>query len=267
MIDQKNRFLMLVAGLILALLPAVDCVAAAPVYTVHAAPLGNYMITVGPRLEASTGLTLEILSGALRHARMHAQMARVSPWHRAQVEAMDEPGAILPVLVKTPARLASWRWLTPVYTDRVYGFTLPGHPVYPGMKAIAASQPHIGVVLGSASESIMKGRGVEVDASPDLKRNLAKLLKGRLDVLLLQGMLASPAFEALMQSPRPDPLLPRLQRTVLMEVPIWVVVSRKTPEADAERLKNALESFKRTAEYRAIVKKYESRIAWSARAG
>jgi hypothetical protein len=75
-------------------------------------------------------------------------------------------------------------------------------------------------------------------------------------------MEAYPAIESVksLRSDSFDSRLPDLRRTSIAELPLWSVTSNKTPEADAKRLQDALEQFKKTPEYRAIIKKYEGKL-------
>jgi len=157
-------------------------------FTVYASPLGEYMIKVGPSLDESTGLMMEIAAAAFRQAGLQVKVAPSMPWARAQVEAMHQPGAILVLLAKTPAREDQWRWLSMMYTDKIYGITIREKAVFSSFDEIKTKKPRVAVKIGTASESILKSMGVAVDSTPDEHRNLLKLFYDRVDVVLLQGM-------------------------------------------------------------------------------
>ncbi|SFN52824.1 ABC-type amino acid transport substrate-binding protein [Formivibrio citricus] len=253
--SKKNHLFLL--SVLLALTARVQAVE----FTVHASPIGEYMVRIGPTLEESTGLMMEIAAGAFRRAGLPVKVAPPVPWARAQIEAKDAPGAILVLLARTPEREGQWRWLSMIYTDKVYAYTLKGRHVYSSYGEIGARKARVAVKLGSASESFLKNSGAALDSAPDTDRNFMKLLSGRVDVLLTQRMEADPAIKAMLNGRYKDEFLPHigeLQRTTIADLPLWFVTSRQTPEADAQRLQEALERFKRTPEYRAIIRKYEA---------
>lgn len=262
---RVNRFLCNVCAGFVALLLAFGAHGARTTeFVVYASPLGEYMTKVGPSLEESAGLMLEIAASAFKPSDLLARMAPQMPWARAQAEAKEIPGAILFGLARTPQRESQWQWLSPVYTDKIYAFTLAGRPAYSSFEDIRRQKPKVGTKLGSASESILKGMGMSVDASPDMERNFMKLFSGRVDVILLQGMYVDSAIQTMLSSRYGDEFSPRvrdLRRVAIMEVPLWMVTSRKTPDADAQRLRGAIGRFKKTADYREIIRKYEARLS------
>lgn len=237
-------------------------------FTVHASPVGEYMTKIGPTLEDSDGLMMEIAAEAFGHAGLSVKVAPVVPWTRAQVEAFNEPGGILVVLARTPGREAQWRWLSVIYTDKIYAYTMKDRPVYSSYEDIKKKKARPAVKLGSASESIFKSLGVRVDASPDTDKNFMKLISGRVDVVVVQRLEVAPALQAMSNGRYKDdfqPFLQNLRQTPILDVPLWMVTSLKTPESDAQRLQDALENFKRTQRYRALIKKYEGKLSSNAR--
>lgn len=239
------------------------CQVRAAELTLHTSIIPEYTSTVGPTLNKSSGLLIEMLAAVARRESLSIRILPPVPWARAQVEAEEDPGGLLPHLSRTPAREAHWRWLAVMYTDKVYAYTMTGQPSYGSYEEIGVKRPRVGAKLGSASESLLRGMGVEVEVNPDLDRNFMKLLLGRLDVLLLQGMEAPGALHALLRGKygaEARQRIPGLQRTPIREIPLWVVASPLTSETDAARLRDALERFKKTAEYRTIIRKYETRL-------
>jgi ABC-type amino acid transport substrate-binding protein len=232
--------------------------------TVHGAVIPEYSAKIAPTLNESSGLMIELSAAAFKRANLQIKMARETPWSRAQMDAMHEPGGILAHLSRTPAREDNWQWLTIMYTDKVYAYTLSDQPTYTSYEEIKKRNPRVGAKLGSASESLLKGMGVEVDVTPDLNKSFLKLLEGRLDVLLIQGMEVYPALEDIVNSQYGEEHRSRiraLRRVAIMDIPLWVVTSKLTPEADVQTLNHALQSFKQTSEYLAIIRKYETKLA------
>jgi hypothetical protein len=104
---------------------------------------------------------------------------------------------------------------------------------------------------------------VPVDAVVNMEQNFKMLLLDRLDVVIVQGMEAYPAIEAVEAQREAvfNSRIPDLRRTSIAALPLWFVTSKKTPAADAKRLQEALERFKNTADYMAIIKKYEGKLS------
>jgi polar amino acid transport system substrate-binding protein len=231
-------------------------------FVVHASHIPEYMIKIGSTLDQSSGLMMEIAAAAFNNANLRVRVAPAVPWARAQLEAMHESGALLVLLARTPAREDRWRWLSVVYTDKVYGYTMNGNPVFSSYEEIKAKGPRVGVKRGSASESLLNGMAVTIDAVANMEQSFMMLLVGRLDVVVLQGMESYPAIRAVEMQRKEyfNSRLSDLRRTSIADLPLWFVTSKKTPEADAKRLQDALERFKKTPEYTAIIKKYEGRL-------
>jgi len=231
--------------------------------TVYPSSLPDYMITTGPTLAQSSGMMMEIAAAAFGAAHLRVELAPSSPWPRAQALAIHQPGAILLVLAQSPQRFPDWRWLSVVYTDTLYGFTLRGRARYSSLAQIKQSKPRVAAKLGAAAVSLMQTMGIAVDASPASDDNFMKLVTGKADVLLMQGMAVYPALQSLRQGPHQvlfSQWIPTFQLTPVMAIPLWVVTSLATPPAEAQKIADALDRFKTTAQYRAIVKKYQARF-------
>ncbi len=231
--------------------------------TVYGSQIGEYMTKVGPTLDQSSGLMFEITAAAFKKAGIAAKMAPEVPWARAQQEASDGAGGVLVILARTPAREPNWKWVSVIYNDKVFGYTMKDRPSFSSYDEIKSKKPSVGVKLGSASESILKDSGVDLQTTADIDKSFMKLLLGRIDVVILQGMEVYPALQGILKGADANQYRSKmgdLKRTALVELPLWVATSKKTSEADEHKMREALESFKKTPEYQAIVQKYESRL-------
>jgi len=231
--------------------------------TVYGSQVGEYMTKVGPTLDQSSGLMFEIAAAAFKKAGIATKMAPEVPWARAQQEASDSAGGVLVILARTPARESNWKWVSVIYNDKVLGYTMKDRPSFSSYDEIKSKKPSVGVKLGSASESILKDSGVDLQATADLDKSFMKLLLGRVDVVILQGMEVYPALQGILKGADANQYRSKmadLKRTALVELPLWVATSKKTSEADERKMREALENFKKTPEYQAIVQKYESRL-------
>jgi len=231
--------------------------------TVHSAILPDYVISIGPTLDESTGLMIEIAAGALKSADIPVAMAREAPWERAQREAMNEPGAILPMLTRTPARDPDWNWLTVMYDEKLYALTMKGHPHYSSLDDILLAHARVSVTLGTAGESLLRHSGIPLFVSPEMDMNILRLISGQDDVVLVSGMMFRPTVRNMLSGEHRAEFAPQVKNlclTPIMDVPQWVVVSRYTPAADSQRIKTAFERFKLSPGYREIVKKYETTL-------
>jgi ABC-type amino acid transport substrate-binding protein len=154
-------------------------------FVVHTSHIPDYIVKIGPTLDQSSGLMIEIAAAAFKNANLPVRVTPEVPWARAQSEAMGKPGGILVILARTPAREERWRWLSVAYTDKVYAYTLKGKPVLSNYEEIKATKLRVGVKLGSASESLLKGMAVTVDVVVTIEQMFKMLLLGRLDVVVV----------------------------------------------------------------------------------
>jgi hypothetical protein len=238
--------------------------ASASEFTVHASAIPEYMIKTGATLDESTGLMMEIAAGAFKRAKLKVNVAAEVPWARAQADAIDEPGSILLLFARTPAREAKWQWVSVAYTAKLFAYTMKDKPAYASFEEMKAKKAHIGIKLGGPFEAIFKGIGVTTESVPTHQQNFLKLMTDRLDVLVCQGMEVYPAVQSVLDGPMKDAVrrrVPDLRRTSMADLPLWFVTSLKTSANDARLLKDAIEEFKRTPEYGIIVDKYEARFA------
>lgn len=233
-------------------------------FTVHVSAIPEYMIKTGSTLEESTGLMMEIAAGAFKRAKLKVNVAAEVPWARAQADALDEPGSLLLLLARTPAREAKWQWVSMAYTAKLYAYTMKDKPAYASFEEMKARKARIGIKLGGPFEAIFKGMGVTAESVPAHQQNFLKLMTDRLDVLVCQGMEVYPAVQSVLNGPMNDAVrhrIPDLRGTSIADLPLWFVTSLKTSASDAQLLRDAVEDFKRTPEYGLIVKKYEARFA------
>jgi hypothetical protein len=104
--------------------------------------------------------------------------------------------------------------------------------------------------------------GIKPTLSDDATSSALSLMAGNSDVLLMQGMQIYPTLQTMLHGPHQDIFGPKVkgaQMRLLQPMPLWMVTSLKTPASEAEKLTAALENFKRTPAYQAIVKKYQAR--------
>ena len=229
--------------------------------TVYTAPVPDYMISTGASLERSSGLSVEILAGALRAAHIDVRMAPAMPWTRAQAVAAQQAGAILPELTRTPVREGQWKWLTITYVERIYAVDMGGKPACSSLACLKRTGLRVGARLGSGTDSLLRSAGITPYEASDTDTSFSQLASGRIDVLLVQKLALRAALQSLARGEHSKylaPLIPQLHYSLLDdEIPQWLVVSRTTPDDDAQRLRQAVESFRQSGQYRAIVAKYQ----------
>ena len=233
-------------------------------FTVYTAPVPDYMIRTGPTLDQSTGLITEIAAGAFRDAHIKVWMAPEMPWARAQSIAMLTPGAVLLELSRTPAREPHWKWLALTFDEKIFAISLQNHPGYTSIKDMKTRHARVGTRLGSGAASLLQSNGIQVNEAVDTDTSFSQLASGEINVLLIQKFALRPAIEALRKGPHArllSPMIPQLRYTLLPDdVQQWLVTSRATPAADAQRLGEAMNNFRKSGKYHALIIKYEATV-------
>jgi hypothetical protein len=254
-------YVRLIGGGMLLLLALPVRPAALMVYT---GPVPDYMISTGVSLDSSSGLSIEILAGALRAAHITVRMEPAMPWTRAQAVAVHQAGAILPGLTRTSVRERQWKWLTVTYVERIYAVTLGGKPDCTSLACMKRNGLRVGVRLGSGTASLLRSIGISPDEAIDTDTSFSQLASGKIDVLLVQKLAVRPALQSLAHGEHSKylaPLIPQLHYSLLGdEIPQWLVVSRLTSDDDARRLRLAMDAFRQSAQYRAIITKYQNMV-------
>ncbi|TDR82958.1 transporter substrate-binding domain-containing protein [Paludibacterium purpuratum] len=254
-----------VANALLMLLLGIGAVpASGQALTVYTAWVPDYMISTGATLDQSTGLITEIAAGAFRQAHLQVNMAPEMPWLRAQTVAMTQPGAILLGLSRTPARERHWQWLALTFDEQIYAMTLQGRPSYTSILDMKVRHARVGTRLGSGSASLLHSNGIAVVEAVDTDTSFSQLSAGMIDVLLVQKFALRPALDSLSYGAHAEllsGLLPRLHATLLPDdIQQWMVASLTTPAEEGQKLRAAIESFRNTEQYKAILTKYEETV-------
>lgn len=240
--------------------PAVD----AYPFIVYTGEVPDYMISTGPTLEQSTGLITEIDAAAFKQAGLEVRLAPEMPWARAQALAVKQPGAVLPELCRTVERESHWRWLVMVFNENIYALTLKDHTAWYSLEDMQAQHARIGTRRGSGTASLLQGMGIKANEAIDTDTSFAQLASGTIDVLLIQKFALHPAIDSLQHGPHQAllaPLITQLRATLLPDgIEEWGVTSRSTPQAEAQKLTDALRAFMATAQFQTILNKYEARV-------
>lgn len=222
-----------------------------------------YTYQLGQRVGESDGVVIEIVEAALQTAGMtYDKPPRQLPWRRAQQEAAETPGALIFPFARTPLRETHWQWIGVVIDEGLYIYTNTNKALSGNLEELARLQ-RIGVLAGGAPHSLAIEHKLNFETAANEMINFNKLALNRVDAVLSQGFMAKAGLQcATLRAPKQSPL-PQLlagirQTGKVQPLPLWLATSLKTPEADVLRLRHALESFRTTASYKLILKRYLS---------
>ena len=198
------------------------------------------------------GVILEIISGALKAARLDYKIVDDVPWRRAQDVAIDEPNSLISPFARTAGREANWSWIANLLDEKMYIYT-PVGMTNPSTVDELLKVKSLGVLAGGAPESVAKELGLEkvMETVSTEAQNAAKIKSGRLEAWMSQGLMASwgMRYAGIGQN--------EVNRAfVLRDLPLWVATSKKTSPENVEKLRTAFESFRTTPMYRDIISKY-----------
>lgn len=201
------------------------------------------------------GIAGEIITKALEAKKITFKMAW-SPWKRAQQETQsnsDKKSFIIP-LTRNAERESSYNWVAKIYDADTAFLTLKGTKKLDSMSE--AKGKKIGVLLGSSYE------GTIVDAKSGLTKsdieavandatNAKKLEAGKIYgwyTGVIGGIAVLKAEKISISKIEIGKNIDREEN--------YIATAKDTPAELANKVKDAIESFKKTPQYSAIIKKY-----------
>ena len=228
-------------------------------------PYTNYL---SPTLGQSRGLVVEVVEAAMLQAGVGlARPSVILPWRRAQITAENVPGALIFPFARTALREDKWKWVSVIVTDGFYIYTRKGRPVLSSLESLRHGGT-VGVLAGSAPHSVATELNLNYEPVRNEESNFKKLAVGRVAAILSQGYMANAGMACVVSMAAPaDKNTWRAQMSWVQRgervrtLPLWLAVSRSTPDVDVIKLRHAIEHFKQTPHYAALLKKYEGKLS------
>nr|BFD32176.1 ABC transporter substrate-binding protein [Pigmentibacter ruber] len=202
-----------------------------------------------------SGIGGDIVTKALEAKKISFKMVW-SPWKRAQQETLansDKKSFVIP-LTRNSEREASYNWVAKLYDADTAFLTLKSNKK---LDSIAdAKGKKIGVLLGSSYEGFIADakhglNKADIEAVPNDATNAKKLDAGKI-YGWYSGVIGAVAA---LKAEKIDIGKIDIGKNIDREEN-YIATAKNTPAELANKVKDAIESFKKTPQYAAIIKKY-----------
>lgn len=201
------------------------------------------------------GIGGEIVTKAFEAKKMTYKMVW-QPWKRAQhdvQENLDKKSFIIP-LTRNEERESSYNWTAKLYDAETAFFTNKGDKKINSFKE--ADGKKIGVLLGSSYEATLLDvkNGIhksEIESVPVEDTNFKKLSTGKINSVYTGVIGGFAIIRALKLDPEKFSVGDKIDNE-----PNYIATVKSTPQELIDKVKNAIEDFKKTPEYAAIIKRY-----------
>lgn len=218
--------------------------------------LPPYSMTVNGQV---TGLCTELVQATLKQAGLDAPV-QVMPWARAYDLALHVGNVLIFSIGRTPEREALFQWVGRLVPGRWYLYALasPSHPA-PLANLASARARQVATVNQDVGEQYLRANGFRIG------RNLQSSSRYALDYEKLKGghvdLWVSDELSAhyIVRQAGDDPALTLVTALPLPELSqgtFNLAMSRGTPAATVERLRQALAQIHQNGTYDAILKKW-----------
>jgi len=214
------------------------------------------LVLLGPGVEAATvravteetsftwsidgrvnGPATAVVKRTLAEAGIDDYQVELYPWARAYDLALREPGVLIYLIARTPAREAQFQWVGEVLRLRYYFYRLANRNDVQIERLDDARAYRLGVMRDDVRQQYLQGLGFQrLVVSGQQKDNFSRLLSGQVDALLLPERDAS-HFCAEAGSACPG--LQRLAALEELDTPLYMAFSPTTPVPLVERLRAA----------------------------
>ncbi|KAB8033543.1 substrate-binding periplasmic protein [Fluviispira multicolorata] len=194
------------------------------------------------------GLAGKIISASLKKINFKYNMLWL-PWKRAQLEALlntDKATFILP-LTRNNERESKYNWVSHLYNNDTTFFRLKGKSAINDLKS--AKNLKTGVLNGSSYEITLKEAQLSYETSTLDETNVKKLILKKIDAWYTDKLSGMTSFKI------NNINLEHISygRTIDSEK-IYIATAKSTPQALVKTLRNAIEEFKKSDEYKSLLK-------------
>lgn len=168
------------------------------------------------------------------------------PWARAYDLALHEPGVLIYLIARTPAREAQFQWVGEVTRLRYYFYRLASRDDVRIERLDDARAYRLGVMRDDVRHQYLQTLGFQrLVVSGQQKDNFSRLLNGQVDALLLPERDASHFCQ---DAASTCPGLHRLAVLEDLDTPLYMAFSPTTPAPLVTRLREAFAQLKASGE-------------------
>lgn len=204
-----------------------------------------------------TGLSVEVLLGIARHAKsgLSREDIAVLPWARAYKDTLNRKGSVLFATSRKPERESLFLWVGPISQGTPSFLIARKTSKVNIISSQDLAQYRIGVIRGDSLEKRVEKLGVpdeNIIRSHDAALLAQQLVKGRIDLWATNWKGAEAQLKVLNVSTR---LVERVYQFQFNDN--YFAVNKSTPIEVVNQMQAALDAFKKTPEYRSLVKKFK----------
>ncbi|MEH3021945.1 MAG: transporter substrate-binding domain-containing protein [Pseudomonas oryzihabitans] len=179
------------------------------------------------------------------------------PWARAYDLAMREPGVLIYLIARTPAREAQFQWVGEVMRLRYYFYRLASRDEVRIERLDDARAYRLGVMRDDVRHQYLQTLGFpRLVVSGQQKDNFSRLLNGQVDAVLLPELDASHFCQ---DAGSACPGLRRLAALEDLDTPLYMAFSPTTPAALVERLRAAFAQLESSGELTRLLEQSSER--------
>ena len=207
-----------------------------------------------------TGVATEVVEAVMKQTRINYTI-KSYPWARAYMVAQHEPNTLIYSINRTPQREEKFKWVGALAPINVSIFSLAERSDIRVDDFDDLKQYKIGTVRDDAFESYLIGKGFDVSdlervaGDKAYQRNYLMLKLGRIDVMPMMDAVVNYVVGDVGDDPKK-----MLRRVIsvpeLSQNSCYIAASLKTPDDIVNKIRNVLEDFKRTSNYKAILEKW-----------
>lgn len=198
------------------------------------------------------GLSADLLRLIWDRLEIPQQEIESMPWARAYDRAQFEPNTALFSMARSPEREAMFKWVGPIMVVRfVLIAKKEKHIAITDLTQLAGFS--IGTMREDISDTILTPYGKKNTIEPlaDMRQNIKKLLKDRLDMVAYEENAWPHLLTRLGLDPNDFETI-----LVLKKIPVYYAFHPNTPPEVIARLQQALDLIKDSADYRLLLSKY-----------
>lgn len=186
------------------------------------------------------GTAAKVVELTLQRAQLPYSI-HLYPWARAYDMAQKEPGVLIFLIARTPAREAQFQWAGEIMKMEYHLYRLRSHPL--SVPDLASAKDYtIGVMRDDVRQQYLREKGftkLVVSAQPI--DNFRKLLSGQVDMVPLT---ADDATMLCKETKSDCANLDRVLTLTEASAGLYMAYSPSTPQATVERTRKAFEQLK-----------------------
>ena len=193
-----------------------------------------------------TGPATAVVERTLAAAGIQDYRLELYPWARALDLAQHEPGVLIYLIARTPARETQFQWVGEIMRLRYYFYRLASRDEVRIERLDDARAYRLGVLRDDVRHQYLQQLGFQrLVVSGQQQDNVSRLLNGQVDAVLL------PEGDAAHFCRAAGSACPGLQRLAALEeidTPLYMAFGPTTPAPLVERLRDAFAKLKASGE-------------------